>query len=329
METASSSLHDQGIISTESFQKIKEREENPTFSLHWELRTILYLGVLMFSTGLGILVYKNIDTIGHQAILAIIAAACGACFFYCFKQGKPFSPEKTEQSSPFFDYILLLGALLFLTFEGYIQFQYQVFGTNYNLAAILPTILFAFLAYRFDHVGILSMAITGLSAWLGISITPFELLDSFDYAPLRIIYTGEFLGIFLGLVGWGLAHKSIKSHFFFTYLNFSTHLLFVATLSGLFMAEDEVSGAPWFIWLVVLVGASFFHARKEKSFYFLLIAILYGYIGLTYSFFRILDDLHNDDLFWLGSWYSMASSAAILYFLINHKKIIGNLFGKE
>jgi hypothetical protein len=326
MEKISSELHSQGIISDESFQKIKQKEENPTFSFYWELRTILYIGVLMFSTGLGILVYQNIDTIGHQAILTFIALACGGCFYYCFKQGKPFAPKKIVHESPFFDYVLLLGALLFLTFEGYIQYQYQVFGTNYNLAAILPTFFFAFLAYRFDHVGILSMAITGFAAWLGISITPLSLFETFDYASERLIYTGEFLGITLGSIGWFLTQKEIKSHFFFTYLNFATHLLFVATLSGLFLA-NEYSFVFWFLWLALLVGASFFHAKKEKSFYFLLIAILYGYIGLTYGVFKLMESLHDDSMIYLGMWYFMASCGGIIYFLVNHRKIVNKLFG--
>ena len=326
MKTLASTLHSQGIISDESFQQIKYKEENPTFSLHWELRTILYIGVLMFSTGLGILVYQNIDTIGHQAILAFIALACGGCFYYCFKQGKPFAPEKLTHDSPFFDYVLLLGTLLFLTFEGYIQYQYQVFGTYYNLAAILPAFLFAFLAYRFDHVGILSMAITGFAAWLGISITPLELFETFDFESYRLILTGEALGLALGSIGWYLTQKEIKPHFFFTYLNFATHLLFVTTLSGLFLAYG-IGMLLWFLWLAVLVAASFFHAKKEKSFYFLLIAILYGYIGLTYGVFKLMDSISGDSIIYLGMWYFMASCGSIIYFLVNHKKIVNKLFG--
>ena len=118
------------LISDESHRKVIEREENPILSLHWELRTLLYLGVTMLSTGLGIIVYQNIDTIGHQVILGFIALACAGCFFYCFKIGKPYFSGKIEHENPFFDYVLLLGCLLFLTFEGYVQYQYNVFGRN-------------------------------------------------------------------------------------------------------------------------------------------------------------------------------------------------------
>jgi len=67
-------LSGEGLVSPESLQKVKAAEGKKLFSLHWELKTILYLGVLLLSGGLGILIYKNIDTIGHQAILFAIAA---------------------------------------------------------------------------------------------------------------------------------------------------------------------------------------------------------------------------------------------------------------
>src|SRR5882672_2103524 len=67
-------LHAQGLLSDTSLEKVKAAEAGRLFSVHWELKTLLYLGVLLLSGGLGVLVYKNIDTIGHQAVLAFIAA---------------------------------------------------------------------------------------------------------------------------------------------------------------------------------------------------------------------------------------------------------------
>jgi hypothetical protein len=73
-------LQTNGFISEESLVKLKAHENSKLFSLHWELKTILYLGILLLSGGLGILVYKNIDTIGHTAILVFIGL---------FKAGRP------------------------------------------------------------------------------------------------------------------------------------------------------------------------------------------------------------------------------------------------
>ena len=66
-------FHQDGLLSDASLAKIKAANANRLFSIHWELHLILYLGVLMLSSGLGILVYENIDSIGHVAILIFIA----------------------------------------------------------------------------------------------------------------------------------------------------------------------------------------------------------------------------------------------------------------
>lgn len=324
MQETAKDLFDNGILGEESYNKIKNAESNPLFSLFWELRTLLYLGVLLFTGGFGIIVYQTIDTIGHQAILFVIAVLCIGCFFYCFKNAEPYKNDRVKNSNTFFDYILLTGCLLFLTFEGYIQFKYQIFGIRYGLAAIIPTITFFFIAYRFDNLSILSMAITGLAAWAGITITPLHVIDSNDFTGHSIIYTAEVLGIALCTAGWVLMQKGIKSHFFYTYVNFATHLLFVSTLSGLFLSEGS-ERFLWFTWILLLAAASFMFAKKEKSFYFLLIAIIYTYVGLTYVFFKSID-WDGDTIAWLGMWYFIASCAGIIYFLVNHKKIIAKVF---
>jgi len=104
-------LHREGLITDGSLQKVEEVEKARLFSLQWELKTLLYLGVTLLSGGLGILVYKNIDTIGHQVILAIIALVCIGCFYYCRRNAAPFSVDKVQAPNPFFDYILLPGCL--------------------------------------------------------------------------------------------------------------------------------------------------------------------------------------------------------------------------
>jgi hypothetical protein len=67
------------------------------------------------------------------------------------------------------DYILLLGCLLLLILIAYLQFQYNVFGNRYGLATFIPMVLLFISAYYFDHIGVLTMAITNLAAWAGIT----------------------------------------------------------------------------------------------------------------------------------------------------------------
>ena len=137
-------LHEEGLISYRSLERVQKAESAKLFSIHWELRTVLYLGVLLLAGGLGILIYKNIDSIGHQVILGAIALLCAGCFIYCERKKLPFSFNKVQSPNSLFDYILLLGCLLLLTFITYLQVQYNTFGEKYGLATFIPMVILFF-----------------------------------------------------------------------------------------------------------------------------------------------------------------------------------------
>jgi hypothetical protein len=307
-------LADEACISWEQVPLIREYEATRPFSLHWELKTILYLGVVLLNAGLGLLIYLNIDTIGHQAVIALIAALCAACFWYADKYKAPFTIYQAQSPSPFFDYVVLLGCFTFLILEGYLQYQYEVFGQKYGLATFIPMILFFFVAYYFDHKGILSMAIAALASWLGIAVTPLDIFESNDFANARIIYTGIVLGTLLCSASFLLAQRNIKKHFSFTYLNFGANILFISCLAGL-MALDNAfffSGL-----LAVITAAAINYAKKENSFYFLVMAVLYAYWGISYLIFQI-EAFRSEAMF----WYFILSCGCILAFLAQYKKIL-------
>jgi hypothetical protein len=315
-------LHADGTITDASMQKIKNESGKQLFSLHWELKTILYLSVLLLSSGLAILVYKNIDTIGHQAILLFIAAISAGCFAYCLKKMLPFSTAKCASPNSFFDYILLLGCLTFISFLGYLQFQYNVFGNRYGLATFIPMLVLFFSAYYFDSIGILSLAITNLAAWAGLVITPAKILAANDFNGGTIIITGLILGIVLIVAGMMTKQQQIKAHFEFTYTNFGAHILFISCLAAMLHFE-----AFYLLWFLLLIGISYFFyqkALKEKSFYFLLILSLYFYVGLSTLIMRLLFDAANLDMagVYLAFIYFIVSAIGIIFFLIRMNKKI-------
>lgn len=313
-------LQTEGLLSPASVEKAKTHEHNKLFSLHWELKTLLYLGVILLSTGLGILVYQNIDTIGHQVILLFIALVCIGSFYYCFKKKLPFSTGKVASPNSFFDYILLLGCLTFVTFIGYLQYQYNVFGNRFGLVTFIPMIVLFATAYYFDHLGILSMAITNLAAWAGIAITPQRILTGNDFEDDNIILIGVALGVVLLLIGLIGKHNKIKAHFTFTYTNFSMHLLFISTLAGLFIMEEI-----YLLWFLLLAGVSYYFYRRalaDRSFYFILMLTIYSYIGLSYVIIRLLftGSIFEMGGFYISFLYFIASAAGVVIFLIKMNK---------
>lgn len=315
-------LFTEGLLTDSSKQKLKEYEDKRLFSVYWELKTILYLGVLLLSGGLGILVYKNIDTIGHQAILLFIALISMAGFGYCYKTKLPFSTGKVAAPNSFFDYILLLACLSFVTFIGYLQFQYHFFGDRFGLVTFIPMLLLFFSAYFFDHLGILSLAITNLAAWAGIAVTPLQILKENNFNNGTIIITAIVLGT--GLIATAMVSRlrNMKPHFSFTYTNFGVHLLFIATLAGLFEFEKI-----YLLWFLLLVGIAFYfykEAMRSKSFYLLLVLTLYTYTGFTYVVMRLLFYTANADMggVYLAFLYFIGSAVGLVLFLIRMNKKI-------
>jgi hypothetical protein len=308
----SEQLHAEGLLSEQSMERIRHAESEKLFSIFWEIRTLLYVGVLLLTTGLGILIYKNIDTIGHQVVLALIAALCIGCFYYCVKRKYPFSRTRVQSPNTYFDYVLLLGCLTMLTFLAYLQAQYVVFGEAYGLATFIPMLILFFCAYYFDHLGVLSLAITNLAAWLGIAVTPTTILRGNNFAEGRIIFAGILLGIFLTAVAYFSDKRNLKKHFSFTYLNFGMNILFIAILAGMFYFESFYAA-----WIFPLAAAAYYFYRKafeQSSFYFLLMIVIYSYIGVSYVAVRAVVTL-LDDIF-LPLMYFIMSGIGVIVLLI-------------
>ncbi len=308
------------IISANSYARVKLVTEKKLHSLHWEIKTLLYLGVLLLSGGLGVLVYKNIDTIGHQAILLFIALVCGGSFFYCTKNKLSFSNGKVNAPNSFFDYVLLLGCSSFIIFVAYLQYQYNVFGNRYGAATFFPMLVLFFSAYYFDHIGILCMAITNLGTWLGLTITPLHILNSNDFDNSRIIFTGLLLGTLLLSTGWITYHRNIKKHFEFSYTNFGVHVLLISCFAG--MVHFSII---YLLWFLLLTGICYFFYRKalqEKSFYFLLIITLYAYTTLSYVFIDLISRIGGFGLgdVYLSFLYFIISAIGMVMFLIKTNK---------
>lgn len=317
-------LHAEGLIGDDSLKRVTALEEGRLFSLHWELRTILYLGITLLTGGLGVLVYKNIDTIGHQAILAFIALVCAGCFYYCIRHKAPFSRLQVQAPNAFFDYILLLGCLTFVIFLGYWQYAYTIFGTAYGLATFIPMVVLFFCAYYFDHLGILSLAITNLAAWAGIAVTPMEILKDNAFSDSRLIYTGLVLGALLILLGLASDRRHFKRHFEFTCTNFGIHLLFIAALAGEFTSA-RIYCWLWFLLVLGFAGYFYIQARRQRSYYFFLVLATYTYIALSCMVVRFLEGIGSYDigLVYFGFFYFVVSAIGFvrLLLIVNRKML--------
>ncbi|OKS89249.1 DUF2157 domain-containing protein [Mucilaginibacter polytrichastri] len=313
-------LHADGLISDESFEKNKEQNANSLFSIHWEVKTLLYVGILLLTSGLGIFVYKNIDTIGHQAILAFIALISTGCFAYCLRHKKPFNRARVQTENAFFDYILLLGTLTLVTFIGYLQYQYNVFGGNYGMATFVPMLLLFYIAYYFDHVGILNMAIVNLGLWMGVSVTPKQLLFAHTFNSETIIFTYLGFGLLLLLAAWLTQWFIFKKHFKFSYQHYGVYASLTALLAGYFFNYESQFSLLWLLVFFAVAALIFWDAYRNKQIYFILLASLYSYIGLSSLVIRVLTLMPNALWFYPISIYAIGSAVLLINYLIKLNK---------
>jgi hypothetical protein len=294
-ETLLSELAENGLLPPEQTNRITDYERLKPFSVHHELRGVLYVGIGLLSAGLGWLLYEQYDQIGPNMILAGLSLLCVGCFVMVWQNRPPISALYVEPRSKLAGPVLLLGCLLFLTIEGYAQYEYQIFGTRYGLVTLLPALLFLALAYRFDHAGVLGLGITALISWVGVTIRPLEFYVKGNFVDARITASALAVALLLIVVAQALARQRLKAHFTFTYMLLAGNLLFVALLAGLF--NFETWRVPVTLGLLLACFAADRYARQPSqktvepdpaNWIFLLMGAVYGFIGLTFLFFTYL-----------------------------------------
>lgn len=307
-------LHDlrsKNLISEAQYQTIEPIVTRKVVSVFYELRSLLYLGILLFTTGMGVLIYQNIGELGHLLSIIGLFALTAVCFIYAFKHAPPYSNGKTKAPTPYFDYIVLLGCLLFISALTYLQVQYSVFDDGLGMTTLVTAAFFFYAAYRFDHLGILSLAITALASFWGISTSPQKWYSGNFFTDSQLHITALVFSAALATAALLINRRGIKPHFMFTYMNICCLMFLTAAVSGMFI-EDDIYG----VYLLILYagcGITVYSANQRKSFLFLLYAFVAGYIGTTY----LLVDSIEDFGFW--SFYFFASCGGFIFFVIRYR----------
>lgn len=283
-ENATNKLFEKNLISKEQYKEITLHRDLNLFSLHSELKFSLYLSVLLFTSGIGILIYENIDSIGHIAILSILLAVTAICFYFSFKNSVGFKKKQTHFENPLFDYLILAAVLLSCIFMGYLQFQYTIFGTHYGLATIVPTAIAFFCAYYFDNKSILSIAITGILAYIGLSVSPQSLLNNDFHETTTLSYSAIGLGVILILWSIYSIKIALKPHFTLVYLTFALHLISISCINNLFESS-------WVICSLLLVVSTYYFYKSSyqlKSVSLFVFNVIYAYIAINIFIFKLI-----------------------------------------
>ena len=297
---ATKSLLDRNLITENQYEEITAYRNLNIFSLNAELKLFLYLSVLLFTSGIGILIYKNIDSVGHIAILSILLVVIVVFLYYCFKNSKGFQKTEIVFENPVLEYLVLAANILTCIFIGYLQFQYQPFGTHYGLATLIPTIISFFCAYYFDNKSVLTIAITGTAAYIGLTVTPQDLLHNDFYSNPTLSYSAIILGGLFILYTIYSSKINLKTHFNTIYLTFALHLISIASISN--MIGDYNNDGLWMLFGLILIGSSYYFYKvsyETKAMSLYVFMIIYAYIGLNIYLFRFFGFIDFSDVWML------------------------------
>jgi hypothetical protein len=264
---------------------------------------LLYAGILILTTGLGLFIAKYFASIGHLALLAAIALGCAGCFAYCLRRGGGFSAEKLPAPDAAYDYVLFLGCLLLGTFQGYLELRYQVLAQHWSWWLLGSGLLYLLCAHYFDNRLVLSLALSTLGAWLGVKTS--LLTGGRLEAALR--GNALFFGALVAAAGAAQVRLGWKRHFLPVHLHLGINILLSALVAGV---DSRTKGLFYLAGLILVGAGSCFYAQRSRRFAFLLYALLYGYLGITIF---VLEHVHWD------------VEGILLYFLITAAALVSAL----
>ncbi len=273
---------ERGLISPDQRTFLTGISRGEPYSLFLELNILFYAGILAFVGGLGWTVTTWSQQLGDIVVLTILTALLGACFWYCFSHAPAWSPLETASPSMVLDYVLYLGCLVWSVELAYIETRLHMLSGQWDDYLLATAIVFVFLAYRFDNRLVLSLALSALAGWFGLTISHWPRNQDEEYRQYAILYS-----VVVGGAGVALQRAGLKKHFLGTYLNVAANVLFWAILSGVFIREGY---GLWALLLLIACGASLAWGISQRQFAFVAYAAVYGYIGVSAILLRNVND---------------------------------------
>jgi hypothetical protein len=274
---------EQGTISLDQQAHLASVVREEPFSLSLEFNILLYAGVLTFIAGLGWTISTWSQQLGDVLIVAALSILLAASCWYCFSRVSAWSPAETPAPTPIFDYVLYLGSLVWCVELAYLENRFHILAGQWDLYLLATAFLFFFLAYRFDNRFVLSLALSSLAGWFGLTISHWPSFQNGAYRQYALLYC-----LVVGVSGVVLQRLKLKPHFFATYLNIVANVLFWTTLSGVF---DRQEYGPWLLGLVIACAASLTWGLRRRQFAFVAYAAVYGYIGISSMLLRNANDM--------------------------------------
>jgi hypothetical protein len=289
-------LVESGVLPPEKAPLLLRSARRQLVSVHGELRLLLYVGVLLLTGGVGVLVKENLDRIGPVAIAMGIGLAAAAALFWVARVSPPFSWKEVPSPNLSFEYILLLGVLLAAADLAYIEVQFTPLGLNWSWHLLIVALLTGLAAFRFDSRVVFSLALSTFAAWRGVSVSGVG-RGVFNGSEDAVRWNAIACGVLFVGIGLALKRTDRKAHF----EPICMYLGWLLILGGLASGLGE-SGA-WLLYTLALLacGAGLAAvAYRFRRFPLFAFGVLAGYVSLSRFIFEV-DAFEILGCFWFAS----------------------------
>ena len=283
------------------FLRVAHRE---LVSVHWELRALLYAGVLLLTGGVGLLVKENLDRIGPVTLAVALGLAAAAALAWVVRVAPPFTWGEAPSPNLAFDYMLLLAVLLAAADLAYVEVRFTPLGADWSWHLLIVAVFTALAAFRFDSRVVFSLALSTFAAWRGVAVGRFGAVVLGREELVRGNAIG--CGVLFAALGLVLVRTRRKAHF----APVAVHLGWLLILGGM---VSGLAGGSWAAWTGALLltgtalAAGAFYFRRFPLFAF---GVLAGYAALS----RLILEIHGAEV--LGFFWFFASALLLLLGLI-------------
>ena len=304
-------LHREGILSDTQEAPLERAARGEVVSIEAELRTVLYAGVVLVTTGVGLFLKENHERLGPVAIGTLLALAAAACLGYAWRRLPQFAWGSAAATHLGADYVLLLGVLLIGADLGYLEVQLHLLGAEWPYHLLFAAAVAFLLAYRFDSRAVLSLALTSFAAWRGVAVSlSFAARSASSIPAVRANALG--CGVLFVAAGIASVRVARKPHFEPVYVRLGLLLLFGGLLTGAFGSATSA----WVLWEIALLAvaavviAAAYRLRRPLDFS---IGVLAAYFGLLRILFHAMRDAS-------GFLVVAASSVAVVVLLVRAQR---------
>ena len=274
-------LHAEGVIDDGTAARALARDRRAMFSVHAELRALLYAGVLLVMGGTGMILARNLERIGPLGLvlaIGLVAVACAVPALRAKRANRPLSVAA--------DYLLLLAALLVSADLAYAERQFTLLGPLWSWHLLLLAVIHAGIAYAFASPLVLAAALTALAGWFGLGSTLGDALHLSHSTPAL---GARALACAALIAAWRHADRRVRpdTPFADVFDHFAANLAFWGAIAWCLEWPWLAAGLPL---LAVFCLASVRRGLDTGREVFLVYGVVYGAIGLCAA---VLPHLHG------------------------------------